>query len=379
MDLLPHPSSLCALRLRQAIGAGGDNRNVAPLAYLDDFHAPVAQQPPGPNSLRLFAPLTPHNVNVNAQAQLNGTLYTDNTTTHDLACNLLGSGRKRAREAQDDLGSRQQQQHHQQHRQQHQLMPTDFLHVQGTSAAMPPPAAPVSTGLRLAFEEATLKSAPAPSTSGRLDMPSILQSVVGDVLNSQHQQQRDEIEQCIKAQGEQLRQTLEEKRQRHSRSLIAAVEDGVSRRLRDKDLEVERFKRRNLELEEHVKQLSMEARLWQSKAKSNEAMLHTLRTNIQQGVHFSREDLSKEGCGDSEVDDAASSHHDDLADAQARAYRENRELKEQRSCRICRSNEVSILLLPCRHLCLCKDCEGRLDTCPVCGSLKNASVQVYMA
>lgn len=176
-------------------------------------------------------------------------------------------------------------------------------------------------------------------------------------------------------QGEQLRQTLEEKRLRHSRSLIAAVEEQVSRKLREKDVELDKYKRRNMELEEHVKQLSLEAHLWQTKAKNQETVLHTLRTS----VHLSREDLSKEGCGDSEVDDAASSHHDDLADAQARAYRENRELKEQRSCRICRSNEVSILLLPCRHLCLCKDCEGRLDTCPVCGSLKNASVQVYMS
>jgi E3 ubiquitin-protein ligase BOI-like protein len=28
---------------------------------------------------------------------------------------------------------------------------------------------------------------------------------------------------------------------------------------------------------------------------------------------------------------------------------------------------------------LCKECEARLDACPLCRSLKNASVQVYMS
>lgn len=182
-------------------------------------------------------------------------------------------------------------------------------------------------------------------------------------------------------QNEQARQLLEEKRVRHSRALIAAIEEGVSRRLREKDLEVEKCKRRNMELEEHARKLNLELHLWQNKLKSSEAQVLALRSNLQQAqqaVQLSREQ-SKEGCGDSEADDAASSHHDDLADAQARAFRENKELKEQRTCRVCRCNDVSILLLPCRHLCLCKDCEGRSTTCPLCQSPKNASVQVYMS
>ncbi len=140
------------------------------------------------------------------------------------------------------------------------------------------------------------------------------------------------------------------------------------RRFREKDLEIENIKRQNEELAEHVKQLRMEAHRWEVKAKSNEAMVAALKSNLQQAhqaVALSREQ-SKEGCGDSEADDA-------------RTFQENRELREQRMCRVCRCNDVSILLLPCRHLCLCKECETRLDACPLCRSLKNASVQVYMS
>ncbi len=180
-------------------------------------------------------------------------------------------------------------------------------------------------------------------------------------------------------QGQQVCQLLEEKRQWHSRALLAAIEEGLSQFFQKKDLEIENVKRQNLQLTEYVKQLSLVAHHWEAKATTTEAMVTALRSNLQQAqqaVAFSREQ-SKEGCGDSEADDAASSHNGN--DAHARTLQENRELREQRTCRVCRCNDVSMLLLPCRHLCLCKDCETRLDACPLCRSPKQASVQVYMS
>lgn len=192
------------------------------------------------------------------------------------------------------------------------------------------------------------------------------------------------------SQGEQLRQLLEEKRQQHSQALVAAVEEGVSWRLREKEMELEKMRRQNSQLAEHVKQVSLEAHRWENKARTYQVMTTALRSNLQQAqqqaVALSLREQSKEGCGDSQADDAASSsHHGDKVvtrdddDAHARTCKENRELREQRCCRVCRCNDVSILLLPCRHLCLCKECESRLDACPLCRSLKNASVQVYMS
>ncbi len=103
------------------------------------------------------------------------------------------------------------------------------------------------------------------------------------------------------------------------------------------------------------------------------------RSNLQQAqqaVAFSREQ-SKEGCGDSEADDAASSHHGD--DPHAQTFKENREVHEQLTCRVCYDNDVSILLIPCQHLCLCKECAARLDKCPLCRCHKVDSLKVYMA
>lgn len=42
--------------------------------------------------------------------------------------------------------------------------------------------------------------------------------------------------------------------------------------------------------------------------------------------------------------------------------------KEQRLCVICCEKEKSVVLLPCRHLCLCDSCSlhAGLDMCPLC-------------
>ncbi|KAJ7530929.1 hypothetical protein O6H91_14G025400 [Diphasiastrum complanatum] len=309
------------------------------------------------NQFRLFGTIAAANP---VQSTLNGKIDENDA---DLGCTYVAT-RKRTRES-DDLFTAQ--------RRQQFINLGDFPQNHPSTVLIPP-----SNGIsmRLALDDNRINST-ATSTSNRGESINFL-SLLSEDIASQLQQQKDEIDHYIKAQGEQMRQIIEEKRQQHLTALLAAVEERMLKRLREKALEVEKVSRKNRELEDRIKQLSVEAHLWQKQAKSNEAMVTALRCNLQQAVALSREQ-SKEGCGDSEDDDAASSHHDNLADAHARAFKENRELKEQKTCRVCRCNDVSILLLPCRHLCLCKDCETRLDACPVCRSMKNASVQVYMA
>lgn len=233
----------------------------------------------------------------------------------------------------------------------------------------------VSTGLRLAFEDEHGTSVPN-TTKG--DSASIF-SCLSDDLKMKLQQQRDEVDQFLRVQGDHLRQSLVEKRQRYLRSLLSVIEEGLSGRLRDKDLEIEKLNRRNMELEERVKQLKLEAHVWQSKARNHEVMVATLKSNLQQAVVQSKEQ-TREGCGDNGADDAESTHLDPNAEINyAKLLRGSMDPRDQITCKICRNNVVSILLLPCKHLCLCRDCEMTFDTCPVCHAIKNASVEVYMS
>lgn len=198
-------------------------------------------------------------------------------------------------------------------------------------------------------------------------------------------------------QSEQLRTFIDEKRQRHTHQLIAAAEEGFLRKLREKETEMDKVRRQSQEIMDRLTQLNAESQHWQTKLRTSEAMVNMLRANLAQAAAAQAERQQqqsnaaqyhrqlqhpgmREGCGDSEAaDDCASSYVDDINDAYARTRNENKELREQRTCRVCRCNDVSMLLLPCRHLCLCHDCEGQLLACPLCRTTKNASVQVYMS
>ena len=192
-----------------------------------------------------------------------------------------------------------------------------------------------------------------------------------------------------------MKQALEENLQLHTRGLISTMEgNNMSKRLKAKDEELEKAHRKSLQLEERLKQLTIEAQLWRNLAKNNELMAINLRQSLEQVMVQARNEQKnchmyhpnhinrEEGCGESsEVDDAESCQQA-FGDHRTPAnviIGEDQELLEKRKCKVCRVNEVCMLLLPCRHLCLCRDCERAIDACPSCGTTKNASVQVYMA
>lgn len=138
---------------------------------------------------------------------------------------------------------------------------------------------------------------------------------------------------------------------------------------------MEDINKKNAELELRMEQLVLEANAWQQRAKYSENMINTLKLNLQQVYAQSR--ASKEGCGDSEVDDTASCCDGHPVNMNL-LCKDGNEVKEMMTCKVCRVNEVSMLLLPCKHLCLCKDCESKSSLCPLCHSSKYIGMEVYM-
>lgn len=169
-------------------------------------------------------------------------------------------------------------------------------------------------------------------------------------------------------------ETILEKVQATQLQSLSVIEDKILQKLREKEAEIESINKRNIELEERMEQLTVEADVWQQRAIYNENMIAALKLNLQQVYAQSRD--SKEGCGDSEVDDTASCFNGQSIDFHLLSRENN--MKEMMTCKACRVNEVTMLLLPCKHLCLCKDCESRLSFCPLCQSSKFIGVEVYM-
>lgn len=58
---------------------------------------------------------------------------------------------------------------------------------------------------------------------------------------------------------------------------------------------------------------------------------------------------------------------------------ENEEFKEQKTCKICCEEIVSIVFLPCGHLVCCAQCSPALKNCPVCRNEIKGTVRVCLA
>ncbi|KAK6938669.1 hypothetical protein RJ641_032177 [Dillenia turbinata] len=223
----------------------------------------------------------------------------------------------------------------------------------------------VSTGLGLSLDNSRMAS------TG--DSPFL--AFLGDDVDEELQRQDLEIDRFLRVQGDRLRQVILDKVQASQLHTILTLEEKVVQKLHEKEAEVETVNKRNVELEEQMEQLAYEAGFWQERAKYNENMINALKVSLQQIYAQSKD--SKEGCGDSEVDDTASCCNGRAFDFHI-LRRENNDMKELMTCKVCRVNEVCMLLLPCKHLCLCKACESKLSICPLCHSSKFISMEVYM-
>ncbi|CAH2035805.1 unnamed protein product [Thlaspi arvense] len=244
----------------------------------------------------------------------------------------------------------------------------------------------VSTGLGLSLDNARIASSDG----------SALLSLVGDDVDRELRRQDAEIDRFLKIQvtlidaltklldivsylnfrkpidvqgyfGDQLRHSILDKIQRSQRKTVSLMEERVVQKLREKDDELEMINRKNKELEVRMEQLTMEAEAWQQRAKYNENMIAALNYNLERAQGRPRDSI--EGCGDSEVDDTASCFN---------GRNNNSNGKTKMMCRFCGVREVCMLLLPCKHMCLCKECERKLSSCPLCQSSKFLGMEVYM-
>lgn len=167
----------------------------------------------------------------------------------------------------------------------------------------------------------------------------------------------------IRVQTEKLRVELDQKRRHYWSNILHVVEERLQKILNGKDEEIEKMSRRNSALEEKVNMLVMEGHIWRSLAQSNEATAMSLRRDLELAQ-------AREGEGDSgPVEDSMS-----CCD-----WQKKEEEHDRRSCHGCRRKEICVLVLPCRHLCLCSDCDSQIQSCPLCMSPKSASIKVHMS
>ncbi|GAB2228598.1 hypothetical protein Droror1_Dr00022718 [Drosera rotundifolia] len=151
---------------------------------------------------------------------------------------------------------------------------------------------PVSTGLRLSYDDHEQNSC-VTSTSGSMTAGSSILFPLGDNLRTELERQKEEFDQYIKLQEERLAKGVRDMKQRHMASFLSTIEKVVSKKFREKDVELENVNRRNRELAKRIKQVATEAQTWHSRAKYNESVVNVLKTNLQQAISQGAADQGK--------------------------------------------------------------------------------------
>lgn len=205
------------------------------------------------------------------------------------------------------------------------------------------------------------------STSGR----SFSSAAVPNELLSHLHSFTLEMDTLLRIQNERIRVGIEEATKRHCRGILATLTQQADKRLREMDAQLERERRKNADLEEKVRHISAESQVWFDAARTSEAMATALRSTLDQALLSAATAAAAE---DPFAEDARSCCYEggDEADVDAVAAS-----GRVRRCRVCGEREGCVVLLPCRHLCLCKECEPTVTSCPACCSLKNAALEVF--
>lgn len=259
------------------------------------------------------------------------------------------------------------------------LIDLSLLHTQ-----QPPPGTFVSTGLRLSFEDSHHSQHPNQQQQQhqqhQAQGSSFLSSLLTEELAAQVKQQRDEINGYLQSQAEQLRRTLAESRRRHYRALLGLAEQSAARRLQEKDAEMERATRRNAELEKRVAQLRAESVAWQAKARAEEVAAAALQAQLQQAAQERQgRGGGDPGCSGGAEQAAAEDAESAYVDPERREAAAGEAPGGAMVCRACRRRVVGLLLLPCRHLCVCRECGGGLEACPVCLCATSSCLEVFLS
>jgi E3 ubiquitin-protein ligase BOI-like protein len=182
-------------------------------------------------------------------------------------------------------------------------------------------------------------------------------------------------------QTERMRAGLEESRRRHVRALVSAAVRAAAGRLRAAEAALELARYRNATLSERLGQMNAEGQAWIGVAKSHEAVVVGLRATLDKLLQSPCAAAAEGAAGECEAEDARSCCFETSVAVGGNAGDdgEGGSDKSRAACKACGEGESCVLLLPCRHLCLCPACDAAVDTCPVCAATKNASLHVLLS
>lgn len=187
-----------------------------------------------------------------------------------------------------------------------------------------------------------------------------------EITMPQFQQQHQiEIDSLISQHMKKIKMELEERQRKQAKLVASAMSETVVKKLKEKDDQIQGMKKWNLILQDRIRSLYLENQLLREVARNNEATANSLRTNLEQVLLLQEEHVSGE-------------EEEEVGSSCTGAGGSN---EQQQVCRKCGEHESSVLLLPCRHLCLCNVCGSgsQVEMCPICHANTNATLHLNLS
>lgn len=165
-------------------------------------------------------------------------------------------------------------------------------------------------------------------------------------------------------QEKQMREAmLERGRRTYHDTLLLAAKEAVAKGLKEKDAEVRRAVRHAGQLQNRLSEVLIEKLAMEAKAMEQENAIAALQAELR----------AREAEGSGESSDAESCYVDpERTRARFRGL--------AGICRECQERPATVVVLPCKHLCLCEECNEEVAPvpCHVCGCIRSGCVQVFL-
>ncbi|KAL9238141.1 hypothetical protein vseg_012610 [Gypsophila vaccaria] len=176
-----------------------------------------------------------------------------------------------------------------------------------------------------------------------------------------HYKHCHELDLYLHFQGERLKEALQQEKTQQIAVILNKYESKAMELLKHKEDEIEKSREKTRMLEEYLKKKKEEIKVYQRVGKEKEDMIGEVKKMVV---------MLKQNMCDFET------RKDDDAESVSECEAVKNERGNKNECKWCKCKEITLVFLPCRHLCCCKQCGLQLQFCPVCHCAKQACLEI---
>ncbi|XP_047309314.1 BOI-related E3 ubiquitin-protein ligase 1-like [Impatiens glandulifera] len=209
-----------------------------------------------------------------------------------------------------------------------------------------------------------------------------LPPTVGDKISLLIRQQQMETDSLINEHVKKLKMDLLGRHAQQTKQLLASLSEGYLGKMKEQSDEIWRKGRDIWFLEQKIQKLTEDNKSLMNSAMTSEANANSIQGKLDQLLdYYNSNERMLAVVNAEEVESQCDSNYHivELAGETegGNGCGHDGFVPEKYKCKACGEMEASVLLLPCKHLCLCSSCGNNMRrTCPACETNIDATIRV---